>query len=651
MEPGAGATSRGGRTPLAFLRRRFRAAPGPASPAGARPEGRGRSWLRLLRELLAPLPGLLHRLLLWSQLVGGLLPTRWLHLAGGCGALRGLRARGEPAAPSAPKTLGALHRGGDPVDHPAAAAAAAACSLDDWLEDGLAWPCPLQDLDLDLDLDPELKPKRGAPAPAFVLEPPPLWGVEQLLGGLLAERGPGRSPPRARLAPLSGVSYLLSAAYLDDPARGGHGYRYRVGLAGGGCPPRPPLGPAGCCALEEPARPLCPTPPSRGGLPEIQHLRMKRLEFLQQASRAPTLPTPEQDHGYHSLEEEHGLRRADSPGPDLEPARAGAQVLSAEEALTPAPEPEGRRPMEEADPDLADEPPVSARPACSNPLIDYILGGACGDPETGSSESEGEEDWSEDAADDGFDSDRSFSESDSEPDSEGLWNSFYNADPYNPQNFTATMHTAARAAGAHPSEVGESLAGPSERAPSPRLADLPEASGPLSEEDDDWESSADEAESLSLWNSFCDSGDPYNLFNFKAPFQTAGKGWKSLRGVESTVAISERHTVLSCKVRLVGSPEKECASLVQSVLCGQGHTPARRKKVTFLEEVTEYYISGDEDRKGPWEEFARDGCRFQKRIQETEHAIGYCLTFEHRERMFNRLQETCFQGLNVFEQC
>ena len=170
------------------------------------------------------------------------------------------------------------------------------------------------------------------------------------------------------------------------------------------------------------------------------------------------------------------------------------------------------------------------------------------------------------------------------------------------------------------------------------------------------ESSADEAESLRLWNSFCNSDDPYNLLNFKAPFQTSGKNGKgcrdSERPPESIVTISDCHSLLSCEVHLLGSRENEYPDLVQGgVLSGERHTHTQRKKVTFLEEVTEYYISGDEDRKGPWEEFARDGCRFQKRIQETEDAIGYCLTFEHRERIFNRLQETCFKELNVFEQC
>ncbi len=38
-------------------------------------------------------------------------------------------------------------------------------------------------------------------------------------------------------------------------------------------------------------------------------------------------------------------------------------------------------------------------------------------------------------------------------------------------------------------------------------------------------------------------------------------------------------------------------------------------------------------RKGPWEEFARDRDRFQKRINETEKAIGYCFSLSHRENL------------------
>lgn len=63
-----------------------------------------------------------------------------------------------------------------------------------------------------------------------------------------------------------------------------------------------------------------------------------------------------------------------------------------------------------------------------------------------------------------------------------------------------------------------------------------------------------------------------------------------------------------------------------------------RKKVAFDEHVTEYYVSSEEVRKGPWEECARDRCRFQKRIKETEECIGCCFTLEHRRTVLKRMQ-------------
>lgn len=562
----------------------------PAPPVAAQPQlSAPFSWLRLFSQLLSPLPGLLQRLLPGQGLSSALCP-----------------APGEPPA-------------GGPQAAPLLLLSEATASLS-WADGELHWP----------DDVPEMGRKSS-------LEPAqPLWTA-----GLV----------RTGLAPLSVRQVDLVSYMLGPGGSPGSGYGQAC------CPDKSHL-PQPLCA-ELPADGWR-GPPSREGLPEIQHLRTKRLEFLQQQQLATNcLPVPESDHGYHSLEEEQQHRgncqddaRQPTGSEELPEhsivEQAGDSPLQLEVGSPEKGTAEGGTILaEDEDSDIQQDLPLSSRPVCANKLIDYIIRGTSSDEES----SEGEEDWEEeeDDDDDGFDSEGSLSDSDSgSQDSENLhlWNSFCSLDPYNPQNFTAAIQTAVN-------NSEKDLAGESDVEEDSSWAESLPGSPALSPgEDDEWEcNSADEEDNLKLWNSFCNSNDPYNPFNFKAPFQTAKKkGKHDLEGASGLGFVNSQCNLLfTCQVQLLENHNCGVTDTVQhGILFGEKHAKTKRKKVTFLEEVTEYYISSEEDRKGPWEELARDGCRFQKRIQETEDAIGYCLTIEHRQTIFNRLQEKYYKILDVF---
>ncbi|KAI3369596.1 hypothetical protein L3Q82_024484 [Scortum barcoo] len=72
----------------------------------------------------------------------------------------------------------------------------------------------------------------------------------------------------------------------------------------------------------------------------------------------------------------------------------------------------------------------------------------------------------------------------------------------------------------------------------------------------------------------------------------------------------------------------------------------RAKKVRFCDDVEEFFAScgeEEEDRRGPWEELARDRCRFLRRCQEVELSIAYCLQPQHRSLVYRRLTVLCTQ--------
>lgn len=355
-------------------------------------------------------------------------------------------------------------------------------------------------------------------------------------------------------------------------------------------------------------------------------------------------PSPDQDQGYHSLEDwqclniKQSLQAAGISAPNTCESGWDNDAVPTELSCSVMKDIKVDQDSDATDSDLEEETHAPATPVCTNKHIGYILGTVVSDDEEEDPNSpcEDDDDWDEEEEDDdGFDSEGSVSAPESDipvPDEVVLWNSFCNADPYNPQNFTASLQTGPIAEVTSHLEDQEAVTSDDEES----WCD----SDAVSDSDSEDAFSADEQENLKLWNGFLQSEDPYNPLFFKAPVQT------SLPKRQSGDAAS-RHVELvctspsSCELTVPTHPndsqplrlrEKHSVSTEESANLGH-------KKVTFQDKVTIYYVCNEEERKGHWEEFARDRCRFQRRIQETECMIGHCFTPDHRQRMWNTMQQ------------
>ncbi|XP_042351738.1 protein phosphatase 1 regulatory subunit 15B [Plectropomus leopardus] len=261
------------------------------------------------------------------------------------------------------------------------------------------------------------------------------------------------------------------------------------------------------------------------------------------------------------------------------------------------------------------------------------------------SRSDSESSWSSWASSDG-------SSPDIDEESERLLEFFSSPeDPYNPMCFTACTFSSTSPQTTTASKQQASLPAPPSK--SDTDTEERESSFPPSSEDDEEEQ---------LWKSLCHKDDPYHPLNFQACLQSPqtttlqfGEDPDDVQHVKSLPTKGKnckkrpqksRATKASLPERQHSHPDKILVpwkrpgqtpqSLPEEKKDSKASTTQTKVRFSPLVQVhvmRTWPFARQAARKGHWEEMARDRDRFRRRVQETEQAIGYCFTQQHRERM------------------
>ncbi|XP_051953002.1 protein phosphatase 1 regulatory subunit 15B-like [Xyrauchen texanus] len=237
--------------------------------------------------------------------------------------------------------------------------------------------------------------------------------------------------------------------------------------------------------------------------------------------------------------------------------------------------------------------------------------------------------------------------------SDRLWELLTSSsDPYHPLRFTACLSSAVTE-----KSKAEVVSQPVKKSESPTASQSTASTG-----SDSSKPGSEDEEEEALWRSLSQNHDPYHPLNFRATLQSspatptalkhcsgppsqnmqssAVRNLKSSRCTKPPVLQRNvaRHCCHTFSVNTLSVVPWRRHAGQTAKRCNQSKCPTL-KKVKFspivqVHKMQAWSFALHASRKGLWEELARDRDRFRKRISETEKAIGYCFSPQHREKLW-----------------